>query len=95
MKIDTDPIPPTTWLWQEIERRFGREVAAELREGFNARMKAYERERRIEQYREELALYELRLQEAKREGKVTKNLINKIAHRRKRITEGWPEEIEK
>jgi hypothetical protein len=37
---------PSTWLWQEIERRCGAEIAAELHEGYLARMRAYNRVRR-------------------------------------------------
>jgi len=88
MKKDSDELKPSIWLWQEIERRFGHDAAMDLRQTFNARMKAYERGRRLAQYREELAMLERRLQEVEGQGKATKNILNKIAHRKKRLAQG-------
>jgi hypothetical protein len=82
-------IPPTTWLWSEIERRFGQEAAEHLRHDFNEQMKRYEREQQLQRYREELPLLEAQLERAQSERRATKRIENKIKHRRARLQKGW------
>lgn len=80
--------PPTAWLWEEIERRFGAAVAIDLREGFNAQMKEYQRLQRLETYRKDIPRLQARVQLALSRGEseaMIRNLERKIAYREKML----------
>jgi hypothetical protein len=90
-----DVQPPTAWLWAEIARRYGAEEASTLRAAFNAQMKRYQRSERLKAYRKEIAQFEERIKIAEARGNeetLIRSLQRKIAHRRKRLQEGWPDE---
>ncbi len=81
--------PPTTWLWQEITRRFGAEAASDLRRSFKEKMKHYERAQRLERYRQEMPRLEHRLAQAQAQGQVTGWLEKRISIMRQRIEHGY------
>ena len=43
---------PLTWLWNELSRRYGSEIADQLHQEFNRRRREYQRETRIRLQRE-------------------------------------------
>lgn len=79
---EQDPVSPTSWLWREIERRFGKEAADELHRDHNEQLKLYAQRQALEDYRRQLPDLERRLAQAEAEGKPTGKIKKRIAFRR-------------
>lgn len=89
-----DDIPPVAWLLNEIKRRFGAEAADDLHRAYNEQTQRYDHRRRLVEYQAEIAQLEARLDLAVRRGEdeaFIRRLEKKIAHRRQRCADGWPD----
>ncbi len=43
--MNEEPATPLDWLWQELARRFGREIADDLHRGFLEQQRSYQQRR--------------------------------------------------
>jgi len=86
-----DQKPPSAWLWQEIERRFGPEEAQALHRDYNEHMRLYARRQAIKTARLRLPGLRLRLSQAQRAGRATKRLEAAIARAEQRLCEAGEE----
>lgn len=84
-------IPPSTWLWQEIERRFGKEAADTLHRDYNAQVRLYARRLAVEPYRRRLPGMRRQLERARKAGQSTKRLEASIALVEQRLREAGEE----
>lgn len=78
---EQDPASPTSWLWREIERRFGKEAADELHRDHNEQIQRHARRRALDDYRSQLPRLEQRLAQARRDGKPTAAIEKRIQFR--------------
>lgn len=78
---------PTTWLWNEIERRFGKDAAADLHRDYNAQLQSYQQRQQLKTYRRQLPGMEWQRTRRREAGKSTTALDKSIALRRERLRE--------
>ncbi len=76
---------PTSWLWQEIEQRFGKQAADDLRQAYSAQLREYNRTIRHKHDLRDLIALEYRRARRVAEGLSTKQLDRSIAIRRQRL----------
>lgn len=82
------------WLWAEIARRFGQEEADKLRADYTAAGQRFLREQLRAQYAKDIPRLEQRRELAVEQGDdvYARRLEKMIVHRRKVVTDGWPDE---
>ena len=78
---------PMHWLWAEIERRFGAQATAELREGYKEQLRLYGRAQRREDDLRRLPGLKWRLARAQQDGSGTRALEKSIARIEQRLRE--------
>jgi len=74
---------PSTWLWQEIARRYGDEAATTLRAGYAAKLRQYELRKRIERFQREIDFFTGEIAKAKPgvDDKYIRGYQRQLAHR--------------
>jgi hypothetical protein len=74
---------PSTWLWQEITRRYGHEAATSLRAGYAAKLRQYDLRKRIERFQREIDFFKGEIAKAKPgvDDKDIRGYQRQLAHR--------------
>ncbi len=69
-----------TWLWQELERRYGSGDAADIKAAFLARQRQYQQSLRIQQFKRDL-----HWMRAKYQAQPSESLVKRIRYREQAI----------